>query len=44
MPLTGAQTALNAGWRERDEEIGIQVGRGEAVRLAKQVITVQELL
>lgn len=43
-PLTVTQIRLVAGWRNRDEEIGLQTSRREATRLAKQIITLQEQL
>lgn len=41
-PLTVTQTRTIAGWRERDEEFGVQTCRREAIRLAKQILTLQE--
>jgi len=43
-PLTVAQIRLVAAWRGREEEIGVQISRREASRLAKQIITLQEQL
>jgi transposase len=41
-PLTATQINTIAAWRERDEEFGTQTCRREAVRLAKQILTLQE--
>lgn len=41
-PLTATQINTVEAWRERDEEFGIQTCRREAVRLAKQILTLQE--
>ncbi|MEV7474190.1 IS110 family transposase [Pseudarthrobacter oxydans] len=41
-PLTVTQIQTIAGWRERDEEFGVQTCRREATRLAKQILTLQE--
>ncbi|WP_211880939.1 IS110 family transposase [Pseudarthrobacter albicanus] len=43
-PLNTAQVNTIAGWRERDEELGVQTCRREATRLAKQILTLQEQL
>lgn len=43
-PLTTTQINTIAAWRERDEEFGTQTCRREAVRLAKQILTLQEQL
>jgi len=41
-PLTVTQINTIAAWRERDEELGIRTCRHEAIRLAKQIQTLQE--
>lgn len=41
-PLTVTQINIIAAWRERDEEFGAQTCRREAIRLAKQILTLQE--
>lgn len=41
-PLTVTQIQTIAGWRERDEEFGVQTCRREATRLAKQIQVLQE--
>ena len=41
-PLTVTQIQTITGWRERDEEFGVQTCRREATRLAKQILTLQE--
>jgi transposase len=43
-PLTDKQIALIAGWREREENIALRTGRREAVRLGKQIISLQKEL
>lgn len=43
-PLTDKQIALIAGWREREENIGLRTGRRESVRLAKQITSMQKEL
>uniref|UniRef100_UPI001C245E5D IS110 family transposase n=1 Tax=Nocardia noduli TaxID=2815722 RepID=UPI001C245E5D len=35
--LSGAQISTIAGWRRRDEPVGLMVARGEAVRLARRI-------
>ncbi|MEV7607837.1 IS110 family transposase [Paenarthrobacter sp. NPDC089322] len=40
--LTTSQIQTIAAWREREEEFGVQTCRREAVRLARQVLTLQE--
>jgi transposase len=40
--LTVTQIQTIAAWRERDEEFGVQTCRREAIRLAKQILTLQE--
>lgn len=42
--LTGTQIAIVARWRIRDEELSTATARGEAVRLAKRVIDLQDQL
>lgn len=41
-PLIITQIKTIAAWRERDEEFGVQTCRHEAVRLAQQILTLQE--
>lgn len=41
-PLAVSQIQTIAAWRERDEEFGTRTCRHEAVRLAKQILTLQE--
>jgi transposase len=36
--LTGAQITTIAGWRRREESLGIATARTEAVRLAKRIL------
>ncbi|MBD1539537.1 IS110 family transposase [Arthrobacter sp. S13_S34] len=43
-PLTIAQINTIAAWRERDEQFGTRTCRHEAIRLAKQILTLQEQL
>lgn len=38
-PLTHAQILTIASWRHRDESLGRTVARSEAIRLAKQILT-----
>src|SRR4029434_3375972 len=40
--LTGGQNALVAAWRTREEALGTQVARAEAVRLAKRVLAADQ--
>jgi transposase len=41
-PLTITQINTIAAWREREEEFGVRTCRREALRLAKQILTLQE--
>lgn len=42
--LTVTQINTVAGWRERDEELGVRTCRREAIRLAKQILALHEQL
>ncbi|MFC6714309.1 transposase IS116/IS110/IS902 family protein [Branchiibius hedensis] len=42
--MTSAQFTLVAGWRHRDEPLGIATARAEAVRLAKKIMTLNQEL
>jgi len=43
-PLTGAQIAEISRWRDRCEDIGQQIARGEAIRLATRIIDLDQML
>ncbi|WP_082155885.1 IS110 family RNA-guided transposase [Jiangella alkaliphila] len=42
--LTGSQISTIAGWRRRDESLGVATARAEAVRLAKRILVLDEEL
>lgn len=42
--LTAQQIATIAGWRRRDESLGARTARGEAVRLARRVLVLDDEL